>query len=507
MVSAPAVVIAAPASGSGKTTLATGLIGALRRAGHRVAPFKVGPDYIDPGYHGLAAGRPGRNLDPVLVGEDRVVPLYRHGAQGCDIAIVEGVMGLFDGRIDESRTDAIAEGSTAQVAGLLGAPVVLVVDARGHSQSLAALLHGFATYDSSVRLGGVILNRVGSERHEQVLRAACDRVGLPVLGALPRMAELEVPSRHLGLIPAVEHGSAATAAVDAMTELVAAHVDLRAIVGLAGGSVLGDAWEPHIELAAAAEHGTGGTSPGGDGRADDTRATDAAMAHQQPTSVDPAPASAAESSAAWFGAASSSDPLIAMAGGPAFTFGYAEHRELLVAAGARVEVFDPLSDELPVGTAGLVLPGGFPEEHAGQLSANEKLRAAVADGALRGLPIHAECAGLLYLTRSLDGHRMAGVIDADAEFGPRLTLGYRDAVALHDSALWRAGSRVRGHEFHRTRLVRTGAENPAWGWRASGSVAEGAVVRQVHASYLHTHPAGNPDAIARFVTAARRFDR
>ncbi|MFD3744983.1 cobyrinate a,c-diamide synthase [Nocardia sp. NPDC058633] len=473
MVSAPALVIAAPASGSGKTTLATGLIGALRRAGHQVAPFKVGPDYIDPGYHGLAAGRPGRNLDPVLVGEDRVVPLYRHGAHGCDIAIVEGVMGLFDGRIDENRTDAVAEGSTAQVAGLLGAPVVLVVDARGHSQSLAALLHGFATFDSSVRLGGVILNRVGSERHEQVLRAACDRVGLPVLGALPRMAELEVPSRHLGLIPAVEHGAAATAAVDAMTELVAAHVDLRAIVALAGGSVEGPVWDPWAELAAGAESASGGK------RSEHTAAEVAV---------------------------SNRDPLIAMAGGPAFTFGYAEHRELLIAAGARVVVFDPLSDELPVDTAGVVLPGGFPEEHAGQLSANERLRTAVAEGAARGLPIHAECAGLLYLTRSLDGHQMAGVIDADAEFGPRLTLGYRDAVALHDSALWRAGARVRGHEFHRTRLARTGAESAAWGWRTTGSVTEGAVLRQVHASYLHTHPAGNPDAVARFVSAARRFD-
>ena len=297
------------------------------------------------------------------------------------------------------------------------------------------------------------------------------------------MAELEVPSRHLGLIPAVEHGAAATAAVDAMTELVTAHVDLRAIVALAGGSVLGATWDPQVELAAAAEHATGGTSSAGDGSADDTRATDARS-----------------------GVVSGRDPLIAMAGGPAFTFGYAEHRELLVAAGARVVVFDPLSDELPVGTAGLVLPGGFPEEHAGQLSANERLRTAVAEGAARGLPIHAECAGLLYLTRSLDGHQMAGVIDADAEFGPRLTLGYRDAVALHDSALWRAGARVRGHEFHRTRLARTGAENAAWGWRTMDSVAEGAVIRQVHASYLHTHPAGNPDAIARFVTAATRFD-
>ncbi|MGW6424688.1 cobyrinate a,c-diamide synthase [Nocardia sp. NPDC055053] len=493
--SASAVVIAAPASGSGKTTLATGLIGALRRAGHRVAPFKVGPDYIDPGYHGLAAGRPGRNLDPVLVGEDRVVPLYRHGARGCDIAVVEGVMGLFDGRIDENRTEAVAEGSTAQVASLLGAPVVLVVDARGHSQSLAALLHGFATFDSSVRLGGVILNRVGSERHEQVLRAACDRVGIPVLGALPRMAELEVPSRHLGLIPAVEHGAAATAAVDAMTELVAAHVDLRAIVDLAGGSVQGPAWDPAVELAAVADRSAGGSVQG---PARD-QAVESAAGRAPAISADPTRDVTATPTPSLVG------PLVAMAGGPAFTFGYAEHRELLIAAGAQVVVFDPLTDELPDGTAGLVLPGGFPEEHAGALSANEKLRTAVAEGAAHNLPIHAECAGLLYLTRSLDGHPMAGVIDADAEFGPRLTLGYRDAVALHDSTLWRAGTRVRGHEFHRTRLTRTGPENAAWGWRTTTSLTEGAVVRQVHASYLHTHPAGNPDAIARFVSAARIF--
>ncbi|WP_067853955.1 cobyrinate a,c-diamide synthase [Nocardia shimofusensis] len=466
---APAVVIAAPASGSGKTTLATGLIGALRRAGHRVAPFKVGPDYIDPGYHGLAAGRPGRNLDPVLVGADRVAPLYRHGSAGCDLAVVEGVMGLFDGRIDDADVRPVAEGSTAQVASLLGAPVVLVVDARGHSQSLAALLHGFATFDSGIRLGGVILNRVGSERHEQVLRAACARVGLPVLGALPRMAELEVPSRHLGLIPAVEHGAAATTAVAAMTDLVAAHVDLAAVAALARGTVGGPAWNPADELASTSEVGPlaieDRSGVGGDG------------------------------------------PLVAMAGGPAFTFGYAEHREVLAAASARVVVFDPLRDELPAGTAGLVLPGGFPEEHAAALAANTPLLEQIRAQAAAGLPIHAECAGLLYLTRSLDGHAMAGVLDADAEFGPRLTLGYRDAVAVADSPLWRAGERVRGHEFHRTRLVRADTSRPAWGWRdpAGAAVREGLVTHRVHASYLHTHPAGNPSATARFVAAAAEY--
>ncbi|GGK42277.1 cobyrinate a,c-diamide synthase [Nocardia camponoti] len=540
MVSTPAVVIAAPASGSGKTTLATGLVGALRRAGHEVAPFKVGPDYIDPGYHGLAAGRPGRNLDPVLVGEERVVPLYQHGTAGCDIAIVEGVMGLFDGRIDPNRADAVAEGSTAQVASLLGAPVILVVDARGHSQSLAALLHGFATFDSSVRLGGVILNRVGSERHEQVLRAACERVGLPVLGALPRMAELSVPSRHLGLIPAVEHGRAADAAVAAMTELVATHVDLAAVVALAGGAVHGAAWDPLAELVTATAgtrtdasyaesartHRAAGSADNDPGasRAADSAATNLSTSRTAGSAAHRSTGSASEYAAAQQNTTLSTRselagapsipaphrpagalPIIAIAGGPAFTFGYAEHRELLAAAGAEIVVFDPLTDELPSGTAGLVLPGGFPEEHAAQLSANEKLRIAIAEGAARGLPIHAECAGLLYLTRSLDGHAMAGVIDADAEFGPRLTLGYRDAVALADSVLWAAGSRVRGHEFHRTRLTNTGSATPAWGWRTDASVTEGAIQGNVHASYLHTHPAGNPAAIARFVSAAERF--
>lgn len=489
--STPAVVIAAPSSGSGKTTLATGLIGALRRAGHRVAPFKVGPDYIDPGYHGLAAGRPGRNLDPVLVGVDRVVPLYEHGARGCDLAVVEGVMGLFDGRIDDNQSAAVAEGSTAQVAALLGAPVVLVVDARGHSQSLAALLHGFATFDSGIRLGGVILNRVGSERHEEVLRAACDRVGLPVLGALPRMPELSVPSRHLGLIPAVEHGTAARTAVDAMTELVAAHVDLAALARLAAVSASAPEWNPADEV----RSGVSGAI-----RLPDSDISAESDAARLPGGDE---ARLGQHGDVVAGSVFPS-PVIAMAGGVAFTFGYAEHRELLEAAGATVVVFDPLRDELPTGTAGLVLPGGFPEEHAAALAANEPLLTAVAAEARRGMPVHAECAGLLYLTRSLDGHRMAGVVDATAEFGSRLTLGYRDAVALADSPLWTAGTRVRGHEFHRTRLVTSDASTPAWAWRAPNgeTVREGNLTHRVHASYLHTHPAGNPRATTRFVTTA-----
>ncbi|MGB3770258.1 MAG: cobyrinate a,c-diamide synthase [Rhodococcus sp. (in: high G+C Gram-positive bacteria)] len=461
----PAVVIAAPSSGSGKTTISTGIMGALRRAGHRVAPFKVGPDYIDPGYHSVAAGRPGRNLDAVMMGRDAMVPSLRWGSAGCDIAVVEGVMGLFDGRIDLTEGAALepaAEGSTAAVASTIGAPVVLVVDARGHSQSIGALVHGFATYDPSVRIAGVILNRVGSTRHEQVMRQACDRIGIPVIGSVPRAAALEVPSRHLGLVTAAEHGTAAVDAVDAMTDLASRHIDVEEVVRIAGLARVPEApaWDPHT---AAVESVHPDRAPGG-------------------------------------------RPVVAVAGGPAFTFGYVEQAEVLRAAGADVAVFDPRHDRLPEGSAGLVVPGGFPELHAAELAANIPLLQDIRALADNGRPVHGECAGLLYLAASLDGHRMAGVLDLDVEFGDRLTLGYRDAVALTDSVMFDAGHRIRGHEFHRTHVVRVGAVSPAWGWRReTETVREGAVALRgrVHASYLHTHPVATADGLGRFVAAAR----
>jgi cobyrinic acid a,c-diamide synthase len=455
----PAIVIAAPASGSGKTTVTTGLIGALARSGHRVAPFKVGPDYIDPGYHGLAAGRPGRNLDPVLVGEDRIGPLYRAGSAGCDIAVVEGVMGLFDGRITEDHMPAIAPGSTAQVATLLGAPVVLVIDASGHSQSLAAILHGFVSFDPGIDIRGVILNRVGSPRHEFVLRQACSRAGLEVFGAVPRNAKMAVPSRHLGLIPAAERGPEAVAAIDAMTELIGGAVDLPALVAAAGigAGATGPTWSPELEV--------------GMDEPDNARRT----------------------------------PVIALASGAAFTFGYAEHAELLAAAGATVVPFDPLTDLLPDECAGVVIGGGFPEEHAAALAANRRLLTQLRTAAHSGIPIHAECAGLLYLAQSLDDHAMAGVLPLRGTFGKTLTLGYRDAVALTDSVLFDAGSRMRGHEFHRTTITALDGSRPnAWGWRRDGVAhIEGWVQGNVHASYLHTHPAGQPEVVARLVRTAR----
>ncbi|MFC7589426.1 cobyrinate a,c-diamide synthase [Nonomuraea antimicrobica] len=431
------MVIAAPSSGSGKTTVATGLMAALRARGLRVSPHKVGPDYIDPGYHALAAGRPGRNLDPWLVGESLVAPLFLHGAAGCDVAVVEGVMGLFDGK---GVTDFA---STAHVARLLDAPVVLVVDAARQSRSVAAVVHGFATFDPRVRVGGVVLNRVGSDRHEELCRAALAAAGVAVLGAIRRDDAVSTPSRHLGLVPAAEREAEAVAAVDRLGALVSRSCDLDALLRLARSAPALDAsaWEPpHREAR---------------GR-----------------------------------------PVVAVAGGAAFTFGYAEHVELLRAAGAEVAVFDPLRDErLPGGTGALVIGGGFPEVYAAELAANEPLREQVA--AFPG-PIAAECAGLLYLCDELDGRRMCGRVPGRARMTSRLTLGYRDAVALRRTPLTRAGERLRGHEFHRTATEYAGEPLFRWDGGHDGYGDPG-----VTASYLHLHWAGAPHLAQRLVSSSR----
>ncbi|MFE2049106.1 cobyrinate a,c-diamide synthase [Streptomyces sp. NPDC059459] len=454
----PRLVVAAPSSGSGKTTVATGLMAALAGRGLAVSPHKVGPDYIDPGYHSLATGRAGRNLDAYLCGPELVGPLFLHGARGCDVAVVEGVMGLYDGAAGEGEL-----ASTAQVAKLLGAPVVLVVDASSQSRSVAALVHGFVSWDPEVRVGGVILNKVGSDRHEALLREALDSVGVPVLGVLRRVPQVATPSRHLGLVPVAERGAEAVDAVAAMAAQVSGGCDLEALVALARAA---------------------GPLPGGS--APWTPGPVPAPSHHPARSDGKPP------------------PRVAVAGGPAFTFSYAEHTELLAAAGAEVVTFDPLRDEeLPEGTAGLVIGGGFPEVYASELSANERLRKAVAELALSGAPVAAECAGLLYLCRELDGSPMCGVLDASARMTGRLTLGYRDAVAVSDSALAVAGTRMRGHEFHRTVVEPGAGAAPAWGVRAPERRVEGFVERGVHASYLHTHWASEPGVARRFVERCR----
>ncbi len=463
----PRLVIAAPGSGTGKTTVATGLIAAIRARGFSVSAHKVGPDYIDPGYLGLAAGRPARNLDAWMAGESAIAPLFLHGAAGAQVAIVEGVMGLFDG-VSGGAEGIEDYASTAHVARLLDAPVLLVVDASSQSRSVAALVHGFASFDPRVRIGGVLLNRVASDRHERLLREALASIKMPVLGVLRREERLTTPARHLGLVPVAERSAEALGMVDAAAELVGRCVDIEAVLALAAtaprmATVL--PWDPNLAV---------GPTPRG-----------------------------------WFGPR----PKIALAGGPAFTFSYTEHAELLRAAGAELVTVDPCRDEaLPPGTTGLVLGGGFPEVYAQALSDNEKLRKDVADLAASGGVLVAECAGLLYLARNLDGAPMCGVLEAEARMTPKLTLGYRQATAAVDSVLCRAGQVMRGHEFHRTVTEPTASARPAWLMSGShtdaepAAVAEGHVADGVHASYLHLHWAGRPRIARRVVAAARAVD-
>jgi cobyrinic acid a,c-diamide synthase len=442
VVTLPRVVIAAAGSGAGKTTVATGLMAALRQRGLRVSPHKVGPDYIDPGYHGLACGRPGRNLDPVMVGERLVAPLLLHGARGCDVAVVEGVMGLFDGR------GSTEEGSTAHVAHLLEAPVLLVVDASSQSTSVAALVHGFMTYDEDLDVAGVILNRVATVRHEGMLRDALRGI-LPVVGVLRRDADVETPSRHLGLVPVAERAPEAVATVERLGRIVADGVDLDQV----------------LEIAATA--------------------SDLDAEPWQPPTVQRA-----------------ERPVVALAGGAAFTFAYAETAEALTAAGADVVVVDPLRDQaLPEGTRALVLPGGFPEVYAEQLAANDGFLEAVRGHLDAGRPAYAECAGLLLLCKALDGTGMVGHVDAIASMTGTLTLGYRTVVAHSDTLAAAEGAVLVGHEFHRTTVDPRSGRRPAW--QLQDGTLEGFTTGEaLLASYVHLHPAGAPDLALRLVEKA-----
>jgi cobyrinic acid a,c-diamide synthase len=445
MVSIPRIVVAGTHSGVGKTTVASGLMVALARRGLRVAPFKVGPDFIDPSYHSLATGRPGRNLDAFLSGPELIAPLFAHGSQGADVAIIEGVMGLFDGK-GGGRELA----STAHIAKLLETPVLLVVDASAMARSAAAIVHGYATFDPGLNLAGVILNRVGSATHERMLREAMEPLGVPILGLLRRDARLCTPDRHLGLVPVAERREEARAALDAAGEVIARYCDLEGILRLARSAapLRAEHWNP-----------------------------------EAPEAGPPA--------------------RVTVASGPSFSFLYEENLELLRGAGAEVFFFDPTSDQdLPEGTNALYLGGGFPETYAGALSANAPLKQRVRRFAADGRPIVAECGGLLYLVRELDGRPMCGVLGSEARMTDRLTLGYREARALSCSPLMQAGTLARGHEFHYSVVEPGAGERPAWEFPGRGR--EGFVREGLHASYLHLHWAKTPEVPRRLVRSAYR---
>jgi cobyrinic acid a,c-diamide synthase len=438
----PRIVIAGTHSGVGKTTVATGIMAALTTRGLRVSSAKVGPDFIDPSYHALATGRPPRTLDVFLSGESLVPTLAADASQGVDVLIVEGVMGLFDG----SSVPGI-DGSTASVSRLLEAPVILVVDASAMSGSVAAVVHGFATLDPRVRLGGVILNRVGSASHEELLREALEPLQLPVLGAIHNDDALLWRERHLGLVPVAEEPEKIKTSIGHLAERIAHALDLNAIMTLARSA-------PNRSLA-------------------------------------PVPQ-----------AAEVGRCRIAVCGGPAFSFVYPENLELLRQAGAEIVLFDPVQESrLPDGCDALYAGGGFPEVYAAALASNVPLLDDVRHRLATGLVTWAECGGYLWLCESLDGVSMTGVLPGvHAEMTDRLTLGYRSATTRSETFFGPAGTHLRGHEFHHSNVSPAGDALDMSG--RFGSARAGYASSRLFASYLHQHLSASPELAERFVLAA-----
>ncbi|NNJ11820.1 cobyrinate a,c-diamide synthase [Chloroflexales bacterium ZM16-3] len=456
----PRLLLAAPMSGSGKTTITAGIIAALAARGLQVAPFKCGPDYIDPSYHALAAGRPCANLDAWMVPPEQIAGVLARRAEGADLAVIEGVMGLFDGYAGDNDT-----GSSAHIARLTDTPVVIVLDVRAMARTAAALIAGLRDFDPRLRVAGVILNNVGSPRHAQMVTQAIEGdTGLPVLGALAREEMITLPERHLGLVPTAEPGRW-QAWIDAVRARVEAGIDLDRLLDIA--------------------------------RAAPSLSQPILAAAQTPT-PDSRPLT----------------PMIAVARDEAFSFIYEENLDLLRAAGARIAFFSPLRDgTLPKGAGAVYLCGGFPELYAAQLSANQPLLESLRAAAAAGLPIYAECGGLMYLTEAVvdaegQAYPLAGLLPGRSAMTGRLTLGYRTVQAQADSWLWRSGETVRGHEFHYSVWDGRPAEMPWLYQRLPDTMRpapspEGAHAGNVLASYVHLHFLAYPELATRFVAAAQ----
>jgi len=449
-----AIVIAGTTSGVGKTTVAIGLMGALRKHGLKVQPFKTGPDYIDPSYHTWVTGESSRNLDTWLLSRDAVLELFMRAMQGKDVAVVEGVMGLYDGHSSLNE-----EGSTAELAKLLGAPVLLVVDSRKGARSLAAMVAGYQAFDSSLRLGGVILNGIGSDEHLRLCREAIEHyTEIAVLGYLPRRDSLSLPERHLGLIPTVE-GLTNKEFLGLLVAQCEATLNIPRILRLSEQAVAPQA-EPTLF----------------------------------PTKPKPAIAK------------------IAVAQDKAFSFYYQDSLDLLEAWGAELVPFSPLHDtDLPQDISGLYIGGGFPELYAAGLADNKSIRQAIKVAAGRGMPIYAECGGLMYLGRSIgdlqgNEYPMVGAIPVSSQIdSPHLSLGYRTVQALGDGPILRQGEIVRGHEFHWS-VPDNAADSPnAYCVIDKGRRLEGFHRRNLLASYIHLHLGSLPSMAVRFIDNCQRF--
>jgi cobyrinic acid a,c-diamide synthase len=442
------LVIAGTGSGVGKTSITLGLMAALRRRGLVVQPFKVGPDFIDPGLHALAAGRPSYNLDGWMCGRDVVVAAVARHAADADVAIVEGMMGCFDGVDGASET-----ASTAQLAKWLGAPVVLVVDAGAQARSAAATVLGFERFDPALHVAATILNRVGGDRHARWITDAVRlTTGVAPVGAIARDDAWTMPERYLGLVTAAE-GVLTAERLGRMADVVERDVDLDRLLALASGHALA-----------------------------------------APPRVTPGPRAA-----------------IAVARDVAFQFYYADNLDLLREAGAELLEWSPLADPEPPSADGFYFGGGYPELHAGRLAENAACRKAVRRLVLeRGCPVYAECGGLMYLAESLEdaegrAHDMVGVLPARVSMRPpRMSLGYVEVRLATSSVLGPAGTVARGHEFHFSTLSPVAATVPrAYEITAPGGAprAEGYAVARALMSYVHLHFASNPAVARAFVDA------
>jgi cobyrinic acid a,c-diamide synthase len=448
----PRIVVAGLAGDAGKTLVSLGLARALTRRGWRVAPFKKGPDFIDTAWLGAAARAPGRNLDTWLMAPATVLASVSRAAQGADLALVEGNRGLFDG------ADARGTHSSAQLARLLGAPVLLVVSAVKVTRTVAALVMGCKALDPELSIAGVVLNRVATARQEGVIRRAlADEAGVPVLGSIPRLEGQPLPGRHLGLLCAAEHPER-EAALEALAEVVARNVDLETVCARAAGA---------------------GRLP-------------AAAALELPAS-------------------SGARVRVGVLRDAAFSFYYPENLEALEAAGAELVEISPLADrELPAIDA-LYAGGGFPEEHAAALADNRPLRAALAAAIARGLPAWAECGGLMYLSRSLSRggceYPMVGALPVAVEHTDRPQAhGYAAAVVDRKNPFFPVGTRLLGHEFHHSRAVGPIGEDTALAVERGvglGRGREGLTTGNVLATYLHLHALGTPGWAPALVQAAR----
>lgn len=450
-------VLAAPASGSGKSTVAAGLMAAFSRR-MQVQGFKVGPDYIDPMYHSLATGRPARNLDTWMVPKEQVVNIFASGSTGADLAVIEGVMGLYDG------FDALSEqGSTAELAKLLQAPVVLVLDVGKMARSAGAMALGYQHYDPKVNLAGVICNRVGSIRHAAMVKQAVEGVGIPVLGCLPKSPGLTVPERHLGLFTTAERDQEVRQFLDHAAEMVEAHLNLDSLL---------------------------------------TIANQASPLELRNPPVKPGVATVVK---------------IAVARDEAFCFYYVDNLDALRAAGAEITFFSPIKDrELPTDTAGLYFGGGYPELYTSQLAENTAMQAAVRQAYQSGLPIYAECGGLMYLTQEttdMEGHRfpMVGIVPGRVRMQNRLKMGYREVTVRQPNFLLSKGQTVRGHEFHYSEwLSEPGLTQSAYtitGRNGEDARTEGYTCGNLLASYVHLHFLAHPDLATNFVRACWKWQQ